>query len=278
MSDKLKEFFESFDDPDFLAMKLLLGVFNKMQITDEVGRKVVSNINTLLKYNLNLVQSADLSSYVYFDDDLSDLEMAISIYSTEYTACHELAHLLLNVFTRGEVPAEFKRINDECKKRLLDDSGYVSRLLQQYREEVFDKLSKEVGVISLDDDFLIEKLVLASSFDKKIEDYNRIANIVDSIFCGDNPFCLDYGNDVIDPILAMHPEEYFMDDGDDPEYISFEEQFADYLVLRVYCEQNDGVINKLYSLLGSEWFSMMDDHYVKLADRMSEKGKVYQYK
>lgn len=278
MSEELKSFFQAFEKPDFLTMKLLLGVFNKMKRIDDGGRKIVSNINVLSEYNLRLLSSDDFSSYVSFDDDLSDIDMEISIYSTEYTACHELGHLLLNVFARGEVPEEFKIVNDYCKKRLLNDREYVSNLLQQYRDNVFDKLCKEVDVMDLDDDSVVEKLVLVSAFDQNIEDCNRISNILDSIFIGNNPFCLDYGNDEIDPILAMHPEEYFIDDGDDPEYISFEEQFADYLVLRVYREQNSGVINKLYSLIGSQWFSMMDKHYDMIADRMAEKGKVYKYK
>ena len=57
MSEELKSFFQSFEEPNFLAMKLLLGVFNKMNCTDDVGRKIVSNINTLSKYNLKLLSS-----------------------------------------------------------------------------------------------------------------------------------------------------------------------------------------------------------------------------
>lgn len=127
-------------------------------------------------------------------------------------------------------------------------------------------------------DILAEHFALVLSFDRKIDNCNRVANIIDAVFCGDNPFGLDYGNNQVDPILSMHHDEYFETGDYGREVMGFEEQFAHYLVLRTYPEKMGKAHATLRELLGNEWFQMMDKFYDKVTSRISEKGKVYQYK
>lgn len=115
-------------------------------------------------------------------------------------------------------------------------------------------------------------------FDRKIDDYNRIGNIIDGMFHGSNPFALDYGNPDFYPVISMHDVDYFLNDSNGKFVAVFEEQFADYLVLRVYGDQMTGAVNTLHNLVGDEWFSMMDKFYETVAERVCKKDKVYQYK
>ena len=58
----------------------------------------------------------------------------------------------------------------------------------------------------------------------------------------------------------------------------FEEQFADYLVLRTFPDKFSEARGVLHKVLGDEWFTMMDDFYDKVTKRVCEKSKIYQYK
>lgn len=302
MRKNVEEFFLGLKDANFLAMKLLLGVFEKMEKSDSMSRRIVDNISILSQYNLLFTYSGDSGSYVYSEDDLSKIEYAIASCGSEYVACHEFGHLLLDLVARGEVPEDFKEINSICQKRLLDNKEYVSSLLQKYRDFAFEKLIEEIDdplkfyerhpelkdeyfeknpdadEDEMMQDIIVDHFALISAFDKNICDYNKVSNIIDGIFHGNNPFFLDYGNEHFDPVLAMHTDEYYETGDFGPLVMGFEEQFADYLVLRVYHDEMIGTINTLHGLIGSEWFSMMDKFYDKVTNRISDKGKVYQYK
>ena len=125
---------------------------------------------------------------------------------------------------------------------------------------------------------MVNWATILAEFDKSTIEYNIVSNVVDSIFAGDNPFYSTYGNESIHPILASHRKEYFCDDSMDSKVIGFEEQFAEYVVLRVFGNEMRGVTTTLHNLIGDEWFLMMDEYYDNIANKVSESGKVYQYK
>lgn len=61
---------------------------------------------------------------------------------------------------------------------------------------------------------MIEELLedhysLVSAFNSDIDNYNKVSNIIDSIFGGMNPFFLDYGKEDIECVLSMHDDDYF---------------------------------------------------------------------
>lgn len=301
MRKNVEEFFLGLKEPNFLAMKLLLSLFERFE-SDEVSRRIMDNLSVLSQYDIRLLYSKEAGNYVYSEDDLSRIDYAITTCGSVETACHEFGHMLLDIFARGEVPEEFDRINELNKKRLVNNEEFVSSLLKRYCDDVYKKLIVDIcdplGFYnrhpelrdeyfkknpdnSEDDmvqDILIDHFNLVSAFDNDIDNCNRVSNIVDAIFCGDNPFYLDYGNEQIDPVLAMHHDEYFETGDFGPLVMGFEEQFADYLVLRTYPEKFGEAIGVLHKTLGDEWFEMMDKFYDKVTGRISERGKVYQYK
>lgn len=216
MRKSIEEFFLGLKEPNFLAMKLLLALFEKFE-DDEVSRRIVDNISELSQYDIRLIYSDDSCNYVYSEDDLSRIDYAITTCGSEEVACHEFGHLLLDVFARGELPEEFSKVNAICKKNLLKNKEKVSQLLKNYCDETFKKITADIieplGFYNRhpklrdkyflkhpnhnDDDMvqdiLVDHFALVSTFDREIDNYNRIANIIDAVFCGDNPFGLIMG-------------------------------------------------------------------------------------
>lgn len=300
MRKDVEEFFLSLDKPNFLAMKLLYNLFLKFE-NDEVSRRVVENIAILSHYNIKLSYSEESFSYVDILDS-GGYDFAITSSGTEEIVCHEFGHLLLNIFAKGEIPNEFLKVNRACKKRLLNKKRYVSGLLQKYRDDAYDILTEDVSdPLSFYDrhpefkeeyferypdgseeemleDRLEEHYALVSAFDRNVDNYNRVSNIIDAMFLGVNPFFLDYGKEDIACVLAMHTDDYFSDAYYGKYVASFEEQFADYLVLRTYPENFGEARGVLQRVLGEEWFAMMDKFYDEVTTRVCDRAKLYQYK
>ena len=100
-----------------------------------------------------------------------------------------------------------------------------------------------------------------------------ISNIIDSIFFNDGNFFESFGVDEYFPVLSMHDDDYFDNDPSGCNQVSFEEQFADYVALRLYGDRLEFATDVLHDILGEEWFEMMDQHYRKVASKITEKGK-----
>ena len=299
MRKDVEEFFLGLDDPNFLTMKLLHDLFLKFE-NDEVSRRVVENISVLSRQNIKLSYSEEAFSYVDLLDNGYDF--AITSSGTEEIACHEFGHLLLNIFARGEIPTGFLKINRTCKKRILNKKRFISELLQKYRDKAYDILTEDIDdplefyerhpefreeyferypdgtEEEMIEDRLEDHYALVSAFNEDIDNYNRVSNIIDAIFYGVNPFFLDYGKDDIECVLAMHNDDYFSEAYYGKHVASFEEQFADYLVLRTYPEKFSEARGVLHKVLGDEWFTLMDDFYDNLTKRICDKGKIYQHK
>lgn len=299
MRKDVEEFFLGLDNPNFLTMKLLNDLFTRFE-DDEVSRRMVENISILSRYNIKLSYSEEAFSYV--DLLQNGYDVAITSSGTKEIACHEFAHLLLNIFARGEIPNNFLRVNRICKKRILNKKRFISDLLQKYRDKAYDILMEDIDdpleyyerhpefrdeffdrypdatEDEMVEDRLEEHYALVSAFDGDIDNYNRVSNIIDAIFCGSNPFYLDYGKDDIECVLAMHNDDYFSEAHYGKRVASFEEQFADYLVLRTFPEKFSEARGVLHKVLGDEWFTMMDNFYDTVTKRVCEKSKIYQYK
>lgn len=299
MPEKIEEFFKSLKYPDFLPMKLLLNVFNRMNNPfDETSKKVYDNINALTDFNISLNELANTDNYVWTADDLSESRMMISCKASDDLVCHEFGHLLLDLFANSEIPEEFEEVNATCVARLNSKQEEVRQLLSNYCDEIYGMIQDESGdfLDFLDrhpeieamyleknpydtkeecaDHVLCAFMALVTNFDDKAVGYNKVSNIIDAMYAGENPFSYEYGIDELYPLLAMHESEYFLEDECSPQRASFEEQFADYLVLRLFTRELGREIGTLHSLIGDEWFEMMDRHYTTVADRISERGKV----
>ena len=295
MQKKYEEFFLSLNKVEFLPMKLLYSLFQRFE-EDSVSRRITDNISVLSQADIRLINSEEAFSYIDWYDNAKRIDFAIQISGTEEVACHEFGHLLLQLFARGEIPNEFLSVNRKCKKKILNKKMFVSSLISGYRDVASSKMMEDIDwvldfykrhpelKVDLDDedeaieDLLEEHYALVSAFDGDIDNYNKVSNIIDSIFCGNNPFFLEYGNEDIECVLSMHPDDYFKDAYYGKYVASFEEQFADYLVLRTYPEKFSEARGVLTKLLGDEWFEMMDKFYDKVTRRIGNKGKVYQHK
>lgn len=301
MKKSYEEFFLSLEDPNFLAMKLLLSLFNKFE-NDDISKRITDNIFVLSQYDIRLKYSEEAFCYIDLYDNSKRVDFAITASGTESLVCHEFAHLLVNLFAKGEIPNEFLEVNRRCKKRILNRRMFVSNLLEKYRDKAYDLLVEDIDDVlgfydrhpelrdeyferfpdGNEDDMIEERLEdhysLVSAFDIDIDNYNKVSNIIDAIFCGRNPFFIEYGKDDIECVLAMHEDSYFREAYYGKYVASFEEQFADYLVLRTFPEEMREANHVLHDLLGEEWFTMMDKFYDKMTSRISPKGKVYQHK
>ena len=295
--------------------------FSKLKLK-EVNDEVYSNIEKALELAGQVFDSEYEKQYLNYGGEtyfypISHMKLCTDEY-TEVTQglmnkgiaccfgegimCHEVGHLILDLYARGEVPEEFEEINIKCQNNLKRRSRLVNELLGAYRDDTYDNLiegrdsvmdfydnnpnEKELYFIEypdrneddLKEEMMEEHYALISATNENIDNYNRVANIIDAVFHGDNPFWEKYGNDDIDPILALHSDEYFERGDFGPKVLGFEEQFADYLVLRTFPEEMEEANQVLHDLLGDEWFLMMDKYYDKVTSRISDKGKVYQYK
>lgn len=142
----------------------------------------------------------------------------------------------------------------------------LSKFFQKYEDVTEnDYISSIIG----------DYLIYMSNFDIESYGYNKISNIIDGSFHGTNPFLEFYGNSNIFPILTSREEEYFLEDLNGKYFAGFEEQFADYLVMKLYNDRLYSYIDKLKSFIGEEWFIMMDNYYELISIKVFEKAKSY---
>ena len=297
-----EDFFLGLENPNFLAMKLLYGMFQKFE-NDEISSRIVDNLSVFSEYDIRLIYSEESFSYIdWFDNNSKRIDFAMQASGTEEIACHEFGHLLLELFARGEMPNEFLSVNRKCKKNILNKKNFISNLIKKYRDEAYDILTEDISdplefydrhpelreefferyPDGTEDEMVEERLedhcALVSAFDNRVDNYNKVSNIIDAVFCGNNPFFLEYGKDDIECVLSMHTDDYFKGSYYGKYVTSFEEQFAEYLALRTYPEKYSEATGVLRKILGDEWFSMMDKFYDKLTKRIAPKGKVLQHK
>ena len=301
MRKKVKRFFLGLEQPNFLAMKLLLELFEAFE-KDPCSKRIVDNISVLSTHNIKLSYSDEAFCYVDVFKDLDVFDLSITSFGTVEDTCHEFGHLLLEIFASGQIPEGFYKANEEFKKKILENKEIVSQLLRYYSEETFSKFMQDIDdplsfydrypelkdeyfkafPDSNEEEMIRERLekhyAFISAFDNKICNYNKVSNIIDAIFCGDNPFFLDCGCEDIDCVLAVHNEDYFENSDFGPLVMSFGEQFSDYLVLRTFPEKFSESRRVLSNLLGDEWFLMMDAVYDEVTSRIGKRGKVYQHK
>ena len=301
MSEKVINFFASLKDPKYLTMKLLSDVFKKMGSGDEASQRIIDNIDVLSQYNFILEGDIGTDNYVISPDDLSEVVLFLSSCCSDVDACHEFGHILIDLFARGERPENYDEVILNVRRRMLEREEEIYALIEGFSDEVYsdfiasgdlDRFLEKSSIVREDffkrhpdadeDDFnqVVRLYCFANAitFNSKAENYNKVANIVDSIFLNDGTFYMAYGNDEHFPVLAMHDDEYFEEYVYGEEQASFEEQFADYVALRVYGDRLSYANEVCLDILGDEWFDMMDKHYNSIVDRISEKGKEYQKK
>ena len=297
--NKVQDFFLSVKNPNFLTMKLLNDVFRRMSASDDVSRHIIENFDVFSGYNFVLDGDMGIDNYVNVRDDLSLITIFLSTCCSEVDASHEFGHVLLELFGNGSRPKDFDSIMDKVQQSMLKRKKEIRGMLQGFSDEVYDdylehedefyqflqlnpELRKEYfkrNPDALDQDFeediKLHFFANYTTFDEKAMNYNKIANIIDSIFYNDGNFYESYGNDEFFPVLSMHDDAYFEEADVPREQVSFEEQFAEYLSLKLYEDRLGFAISVLHDILGDEWFEMMDEHYETISRNVSEKGKVF---
>lgn len=297
MNEKIHNFFLSRKDINFNTMKLLNSVLKKMSINDEESRSIVENLDVLSSYNIILDGDMGIDCHVDSSDDLSVISYFLGSSATEIDAAHEFGHLLVDVFDRGNRPEEFDEVLDIVQQRLLKRKSEIREMLQGFSCEVYDDYKEHEDEFyqwaqmnpgikkeffrrhpdAIDEDF--EEMLKLNFFanhtcaNQNAMNYNKISNIIDCIFFNDGNFYESFGVDEFFPVLSMHDDAYFDDDPAGCNQVSFEEQFADYVALRLYGDKLGFATDILHDILGEEWFEMMDKHYKKITSKISSKGK-----
>lgn len=297
---EVKEFFKRMpEDSNYLGMKLLSDVFFRMNSSDKASKNIITNLDGFSAHNIQIIESVDMLNSVFTSDDKVNSRMKISLSCQEMIMAHEFGHLLLDLFSDSKLPKEYMEVNHDVQNKLVSNFPFVSLELSNYSDIIYEKLISNIEepmefikrnpfelskffqkyedvtendyISSIIGDYLI----YMSNFDIESYGYNKISNIIDSSFHGANPFLEFYGNSNIFPILTSRGEEYFLEDLNGKYFAGFEEQFADYLVMKLYNDRLYLYIDKLKSFIGEEWFIMMDNYYELISIKVFEKAKSY---
>ena len=70
---------------------------------------------------------------MFVSPELERVEFGIASSCSERIMCHEVGHLILDLYARGEVPEEFEEINIKCQNNLKRRFGYDGRYFVFYR-------------------------------------------------------------------------------------------------------------------------------------------------
>ena len=297
---EVKEFFKRMpEDTNYLGMKLLSDVFFRMNSSDKASKNIITNLDGLSAHNIQIIESVDMLNSVFTSDDKANSRMKISLSCQEMIMAHEFGHLLLDLFSDSKLPKGYMEVNHDVQNKLVYNFPLVSLELSNYSDIIYEKLISNIEepmefikrnpfelskffqkyedvtendyISSIIGDYLI----YMSNFDIESYGYNKISNIIDSSFHGANPFLEFYGNSNIFPILTSREEEYFLEDLNGKYFAGFEEQFADYLVMKLYNDRLYLYIDKLKNFIGEEWFIMMDNYYELISIKVFEKAKSY---
>lgn len=297
---EVKEFFKRMpEDTNYLGMKLLSDVFFRMNSSDKASKNIITNLDGFSAHNIQIIESVDMLNSVFTSDDKVNSRMKISLSCQEMIMAHEFGHLLLDLFSDSKLPKEYMEVNHDVQNKLVYNFSRVSLELSNYSDIIYEKLISNIEepmefikrnpfelskffqkyedvtendyISSIIGDYLI----YMSNFDIESYGYNKISNIIDGSFHGTNPFLEFYGNSNIFPILTSREEEYFLEDLNGKYFAGFEEQFADYLVMKLYNDRLYSYIDKLKSFIGEEWFIMMDNYYELISIKVFEKAKSY---
>lgn len=297
---EVKEFFKRMpEDSNYLGMKLLSDVFFRMNSSDKASKNIITNLDGFSAHNIQIIESVDMLNSVFTSDDKVNSRMKISLSCQEMIMAHEFGHLLLDLFSDSKLPKEYMEVNHDVQNKLVSNFPFVSLELSNYSDIIYEKLISNIeepmefikrNPFELSEFFqkyedvtendyissiIGDYLIYMSNFDIESYGYNKISNIIDSSFHGANPFLEFYGNSNIFPILTSRGEEYFLEDLNGKYFAGFEEQFADYLVMKLYNDRLYLYIDKLKSFIGEEWFIMMDNYYELISIKVFEKAKSY---
>ena len=297
---EVKEFFKRMpEDTNYLGMKLLSDVFFRMNSSDKASKNIITNLDGFSAHNIQIIESVDMLNSVFTSDDKANSRMKISLSCQEMIMAHEFGHLLLDLFSDSKLPKEYMEVNHDVQNKLVYNFSRVSLELSNYCNIIYEKLISNIEepmefikrnpfelskffqkyedvtendyISSIIGDYLI----YMSNFDIESFGYNKISNIIDGSFHGTNPFLEFYGNSNIFPILTSREEEYFLEDLNGKYFAGFEEQFADYLVMKLYNDRLYLYIDKLKSFIGEEWFIMMNNYYELISIKVFKKAKSY---
>lgn len=297
---EVKEFFKRMpEDTNYLGMKLLSDVFFRMNSSDKASKNIITNLDGFSAHNIQIIESVDMLNSVFTSDDKANSRMKISLSCQEMIMAHEFGHLLLDLFSDSKLPKEYMEVNHDVQNKLVYNFSRISLELSNYCNIIYEKLISNIeepmdfirrNPLELskffqkyedvtENDYISsiigDYLIYMSNFDIESYGYNKISNIIDSSFHGANPFLEFYGNSNIFPILTSRGEEYFLEDLNGKYFAGFEEQFADYLVMKLYNDRLYSYIDKLKSFIGEEWFIMMDNYYELISIKVFEKAKSY---
>ncbi len=297
---EVKEFFKRMpEDTNYLGMKLLSDVFFRMNSSDKASKNIITNLDGFSAHNIQIIESVDMLNSVFTSDDKANSRMKISLSCQEMIMAHEFGHLLLDLFSDSKLPKEYMEVNHDVQNKLVYNFSRVSLELSNYCNIIYEKLISNIeepmdfirrNPLELskffqkyedvtENDYISsiigDYLIYMSNFDIESYGYNKISNIIDGSFHGTNPFLEFYGNSNIFPILTSREEEYFLEDLNGKYFAGFEEQFADYLVMKLYNDRLYSYIDKLKSFIGEEWFIMMDNYYEMISIKVFEKAKSY---
>ena len=297
---EVKEFFKRMpEDTNYLGMKLLSDVFFRMNSSDKASKNIITNLDGFSAQNIQIIESVDMLNSVFTSDDKVNSRMKISLSCQEMIMAHEFGHLLLDLFSDSKLPKEYMEVNHDVQNKLVSNFPFVSLELSNYSDIIYEKLISNIeepmefikrNPFELSEFFqkyedvtendyissiIGDYLIYMSNFDIESFGYNKISNIIDGSFHGTNPFLEFYGNSNIFPILTSREEEYFLEDLNGKYFAGFEEQFADYLVMKLYNDRLYSYIDKLKSFIGEEWFIMMDNYYELISIKVFEKAKSY---
>ena len=175
---------------------------------------------------------------------------------------------------------EFKNNNLELFKKMeheiLDDKDKSEAFILKHAAALSEKDRNDLlkSPVSLSNfinqnilmDQYNEKMLQARMSDNYLSQIVIVNDIIKSIYDGEKISIINEDKYVLfDDAIYNHTDEYYNLEVK----MNFKEQFANYMELKIYPEKYMQTINTLKSLIGDEWFQMMDEKFKKIANIMS---------
>lgn len=234
----------------------LLNNFNGIKIPEEfeeVSRKMVENLNT---------NTEEISGFLNHVKDYKRKFVLESLKKAQDSVNNlpkEEIDLFVNKCLSSTNPSLEISIN---AKEAGFSQSKIDDLLKEMKNGITEDVKYQIG--------RIYKVNLANILlqidelnDHEMMQYDIITCIIDSIYNGKNPY---YYRLYAPNAMRSHKPECFQK----KQTNGFDEQFADYVSLRVNADVYQPAINYLKGILGNEWFEMMDKRYREISTEIEK--------
>lgn len=228
---------------------MLFDVVGNVKVPDDyfaVKTKTIQNLN---------MNSSEIINFLNYARDYEEKLRNESILEAQkYVIDHEDE---VNAFVNETLKSLFNLI-EAARIARLDQKGIddlSSKYLAGENSELFINRVKKLYEWKMEDQIFSKN----KKFDHECQLLYMVAGLIDSVYEGENPY---YDSIYAIDHLRSHVPSYYRE----VKTRGFDEQFADYVALRINKDTYDAIIPILRKWFGEDWFTMMEKYYFYIAD------------